>query len=307
METLDYGRVGISAAAVGGARKAVELATAYAVQRSQFGTSIANKQAIQMYLADAATQVQAGQWLVRHAAWLADQGQPFTQEAAMAKLYCGRMAGEVTNKMLQVHGGAGFIADYPIERYYRDARAHGACRRHVTDAADRHRRQPARPRRRQGEADTQHESKPDVVLRTFVLTCREGRMDFTLPKNLQLFKEMLREFAEQEVRPYAKKVDAQGWPDMDVIRKLGENGLLGRPLPDEVRRRRAWARWLLPADGNDGRHVHLHRHPDRRPHRHRRDGIVPGRQRGTEEEVPARPVQRPQDRRVLPHRARRRV
>ena len=68
-------------------------------------------------------QVQAGQWLVRHAAWLADQGQPFTQEAAMAKLYCGRMAGEVTNKMLQVHGGAGFIADYPIERYYRDARA----------------------------------------------------------------------------------------------------------------------------------------------------------------------------------------
>lgn len=123
METLDYGRVGISAAAVGGARKAVELATTFATQRSQFGTAIANKQAIQMYLADAATQVQAGQWLVRHAAWLADQGQPFTQEAAMAKLYCGRMAGEVTNKMLQVHGGAGFIADYPIERHYRDARA----------------------------------------------------------------------------------------------------------------------------------------------------------------------------------------
>jgi alkylation response protein AidB-like acyl-CoA dehydrogenase len=123
METLDYGRVGISAAAVGGARKAVQLATEYATQRSQFGTSIANKQAIQMYLADAATQVQAGQWLVRHAAWLADQGQPFTHEAAMAKLYCGRMAGEVTNKMLQVHGGAGFIADYPIERHYRDARA----------------------------------------------------------------------------------------------------------------------------------------------------------------------------------------
>ncbi len=95
----------------------------FATQRSQFGASIATKQAIQMYLADAATQVQAGQWLVRHAAWLADQGQPFTQEAAMAKLYCGRMAGEVTNKMLQVHGGAGFIADYPIERYYRDARA----------------------------------------------------------------------------------------------------------------------------------------------------------------------------------------
>ncbi len=123
LETLDYGRVGISAAAVGGARKAVEIATAFAAQRSQFGTSIANKQAIQAYIADAATQVQAGQWLVRHAAWLADQGQPFTQEAAMAKLFCGKMANEVTNKMLQVHGGAGFIADYPIERYYRDSRA----------------------------------------------------------------------------------------------------------------------------------------------------------------------------------------
>jgi alkylation response protein AidB-like acyl-CoA dehydrogenase len=123
LETLDFGRVGISAAAVGVGRKSVELATRYATERSQFGTPIANKQAIQMYLADAATQVQAAQWLVRHAAWLADQGLPFTQEAAMAKLFAGRMAGEVTNKMLQVHGGAGFIADYPIERYYRDARA----------------------------------------------------------------------------------------------------------------------------------------------------------------------------------------
>jgi alkylation response protein AidB-like acyl-CoA dehydrogenase len=123
LETLDYGRVGISAAAVGVGRKAVELATRFATERAQFGTPIANKQAIQMYLADAYTQVQAAQWLVRHAAWLADQGQPFTQEAAMAKLFAGRMAGDVTNKMLQVHGGAGFIADYPIERYYRDARA----------------------------------------------------------------------------------------------------------------------------------------------------------------------------------------
>jgi alkylation response protein AidB-like acyl-CoA dehydrogenase len=123
LEALDYGRVGISAAAMGAAAKSVELATAFATQRSQFGSSIASKQAIQMYLADAATEVQAGRWLVRHAAWLADQGQPFTQEAAMAKLFCGKLAGEVTNKMLQVHGGAGFIADYPIERYYRDARA----------------------------------------------------------------------------------------------------------------------------------------------------------------------------------------
>lgn len=123
LETLDYGRVGISAAAVGLARKVVELSTRYATERSQFGTAIANKQAIQMYLADAATEVQASQWLMRHAAWLADQGLPFSQEAAMAKLFSARMAYDVTNKMVQLHGGAGFSADYQIERYYRDARA----------------------------------------------------------------------------------------------------------------------------------------------------------------------------------------
>ncbi len=123
LETLDYGRVGISAAAVGMSRKVVELATRYATERIQFGAAIANKQAIQMYLADAATEVQASQWLVLHAAWLADRGLPFSQEAAMAKLFSARMASEVTNKMVQVHGGAGFSADYPIERYYRDARA----------------------------------------------------------------------------------------------------------------------------------------------------------------------------------------
>lgn len=123
LEALDYGRVGISAAAVGLSRRVVELATKYATERTQFGMAIANKQAIQMYLADAATVVQASQWLVRHAAWLADLGAPFSQEAAMAKLFSSRMAGEVTNKMVQVHGGAGFSADYPIERYYRDARA----------------------------------------------------------------------------------------------------------------------------------------------------------------------------------------
>lgn len=123
LEALDYGRVGISAAAVGVARKVVDLATRYSTERVQFGTAIANKQAIQMFLADSATEVQAAQWLVRHAAWLIDQGQPFTQAAAMAKLFAGRMAGSVTNKMVQVHGGAGFSAEYPIERYYRDARA----------------------------------------------------------------------------------------------------------------------------------------------------------------------------------------
>ena len=84
---------------------------------------IGTKQAIQNYLADAATEIAAAEWLVRNAAWLADQGKPFTQEAAIAKLFASRMAATVTNKMVQVHGGAGYVVDYPIERYYRDARA----------------------------------------------------------------------------------------------------------------------------------------------------------------------------------------
>lgn len=123
LQTLDYGRVGISAAAVGLARRVVELGVKYASERSQFGVQIGAKQAIQVYLADAATEVAAAEWLVRHAAWLAAQGKPFTQEAAIAKLFASRMAAAVTNKIVQVHGGAGYVVDYPIERYYRDARA----------------------------------------------------------------------------------------------------------------------------------------------------------------------------------------
>lgn len=123
LATLDRGRVGIGAAAVGAACKALELGIKFAGERSQFGVPIGAKQAIQTYLADSATDIAAAEWLVRHAAWLADQGRPFTQEAAMAKLFASRMVANVTNKMVQVHGGAGYIVDYPIERYYRDARA----------------------------------------------------------------------------------------------------------------------------------------------------------------------------------------
>ena len=130
LDALDAGRLGISAVALGVARGALERGVKYASERSQFGAPIGAKQAIQAYLADAATEIAAAEWLVRHAAWLADQaegaqngGKPFTQEAAIAKLFTSRMAAEVTNKMVQVHGGAGYIVDYPIERYYRDARA----------------------------------------------------------------------------------------------------------------------------------------------------------------------------------------
>lgn len=120
---LDYGRVGIAAASVGTARRTLELGVKYASERQQFGAPIGAKQAIQTYLADAATGIAAAEGLMRQAAWLADAGKPFTQEAAMAKLFASRMVAEVTNKMVQVHGGAGYVVDYPVERYYRDARA----------------------------------------------------------------------------------------------------------------------------------------------------------------------------------------
>ncbi|MCX7671798.1 MAG: acyl-CoA dehydrogenase family protein [Anaerolineae bacterium] len=122
LETLDYGRVGLAAIAVGLARRAVELGVKFASERIQFGGPIGHKQAIQGYLADCATEVAAAEGLVRRAAWLADQGRPFTQEAAMAKLFAGRMAGNVTNRIVQVHGGYGYMMDYSIQRYYRDAR-----------------------------------------------------------------------------------------------------------------------------------------------------------------------------------------
>lgn len=123
LETLDYGRVGVSAAAVGLAKRALELGIKFSGERVQFGAPIGNKQAIQIYLADAATDIAAAEGLVRQAAWLIEQGQPFTQEAAMAKLFASRMASNVTNRIVQVHGGYGYIVDYGIERFYRDARA----------------------------------------------------------------------------------------------------------------------------------------------------------------------------------------
>lgn len=123
LETLDFGRIGVSAIAVGGAEHALEVAARYASERVQFGAPIAQKQAIQAYLADAATQLAAAECLMRRAAWLVDQGKPVTREAAMAKLFCSRMAADVTDQAVQIHGGIGFMQDYPVERYYRDARA----------------------------------------------------------------------------------------------------------------------------------------------------------------------------------------
>jgi alkylation response protein AidB-like acyl-CoA dehydrogenase len=123
LKILDGGRISIAALALGMAQGALEAATSYAKQRKQFGKAIAEFQAIQFKLADMATQVEAARLLVYQAAWLADQKDVrFTRESSMAKLFASEVAVRVANDCVQVHGGYGFIKDYPAEKFYRDVK-----------------------------------------------------------------------------------------------------------------------------------------------------------------------------------------
>ena len=122
LRILDNGRIGIGAMAVGLAQGAFEEAVKYAKGRVQFAKPIAEHQAIQFMLADMAMRIEAARTLVHRAAWLRDQGRPFKREAAMAKLYASEMSSFVTNKAIQIHGGYGYIKDYPVERLMRDAK-----------------------------------------------------------------------------------------------------------------------------------------------------------------------------------------
>ena len=124
MMTLDESRATVGAAAVGIARAALEVATQYAKVRVQFGSPIAGHQGIQFKLADMAMKVNAGRLLCWHAAWLRDNGRPNTTESAMAKCYTGDMAMEVTTEAVQILGGYGYMKDYPVEKYMRDAKLH---------------------------------------------------------------------------------------------------------------------------------------------------------------------------------------
>jgi butyryl-CoA dehydrogenase len=120
LEILDGGRISIAAMGVGLAQGAYDLAAAYAKERRQFGQAIAGFQAIQFKLVDMATEIEAGRGLLYRAAWLKDQGRPFAREAAMAKLFTGELAHRAANHALQIHGGYGFMDEYPISRLYRD-------------------------------------------------------------------------------------------------------------------------------------------------------------------------------------------
>ena len=123
LKILDGGRISIAALGLGMAQGALEAATGYAKQRKQFNQPIADFQAIQFKLADMATQVEAARLLVYQAAWLADQKNVrFTRESSMAKYFAGEVAVYVADECVQIHGGYGFIKDYPAEKYYRDAK-----------------------------------------------------------------------------------------------------------------------------------------------------------------------------------------
>ncbi|MCH7665126.1 MAG: acyl-CoA dehydrogenase [Acidobacteria bacterium] len=122
MRALDGGRIGIAAQAIGIARGAFEEALIYAQEREQFGKPLARFQAIQFYLADMSTELDAARFLTWKAAWTKDTRGRCTLEAAQAKLFASEMAQRTTNKALQIHGGYGYTREYNVERYFRDAR-----------------------------------------------------------------------------------------------------------------------------------------------------------------------------------------
>ncbi|MDA1268624.1 MAG: acyl-CoA dehydrogenase [Bacteroidetes bacterium] len=122
METLNGGRIGIAAQALGIASGAYELALAYSKERKAFGKPISQHQAIQFKLADMVTQIEAARLLVFKAAWLKDQGEEYAQASAMAKLYASEVAMSVTVEAVQVHGGYGYVKEYHVERLMRDAK-----------------------------------------------------------------------------------------------------------------------------------------------------------------------------------------
>jgi alkylation response protein AidB-like acyl-CoA dehydrogenase len=122
LATLDGGRISIGAISVGLAQSAMEEAIRYAKERQTFGKPIAEHQAIQWMLADAATEIHAARLMIYNAAWLKELKRPFTKQASMGKLFATEMAERVCRNAIQIHGGYGYSRDYPVELAYRDAR-----------------------------------------------------------------------------------------------------------------------------------------------------------------------------------------
>ena len=122
LAALDHSRIGIAAQALGIAEGAYEQALEYSKQRVQFGKTICQFQAIQFMLSDMVTDIEAARFLIYNAAWLYDQGKRVSKEVAIAKLFASEMSFRVVHKALQIHGGYGYMKEYPVERMYRDQR-----------------------------------------------------------------------------------------------------------------------------------------------------------------------------------------
>jgi alkylation response protein AidB-like acyl-CoA dehydrogenase len=122
LATLDRGRLALGANCLGCAREAHALSVDYAKQRKTFGRSIGENQAIQWMLADSATEIFAMESLVYRTAWMCDEHEPFARESAMTKLFCSEALDRIVDRAVQIHGGMGYSADYPVEKLYRDAR-----------------------------------------------------------------------------------------------------------------------------------------------------------------------------------------
>ena len=142
MATLDGGRIGIAAQALGIAQAALDASVAYAKERVQFGKPIAALQAIQWMIADMATEIDAARLLVYRAASNRTTACPIPPRAAMAKLFASETATRVAGKAIQIHGGYGYTESYPVERNYRDAKITETLRGHLRGAAHGHREKP---------------------------------------------------------------------------------------------------------------------------------------------------------------------
>ena len=135
LSNLEGGRIGIAAQSVGMARAAFEAALTYAHERVSFGKPIIEHQAVKFRLADMATQIEAARQLVLHAATLRDAGLPCLKEASMAKLFASEMAEKVCSDAIQIHGGYGYVNDFPVERIYRDVRVARSTKARATSSA----------------------------------------------------------------------------------------------------------------------------------------------------------------------------
>ena len=208
LANLSTGRIGIAAQAVGMARAAYEAALEYARQREAFGKPIVQHQAVAFRLADMATQVEAAHRMTLHAARLKAAGAPCLREASMAKLYASEAAERVCSAAIQVHGGYGYLADFPVERIWRDVRGTQLY---------------------EGTSDVQKL----VIAREIAEEPQSAAADGLLGDEQRMVRDSARDFARREMRPHVRRWEADGAFPPAIVRRMGELGLMGVCVPEE--------------------------------------------------------------------------